>query len=106
MIRNMLELSTAHIPNGIRHCRNSVRGRLRTLRMTEHDYGFVVFVSACWSITDHGNEWSCTGEDLREALEGVAGWLVPIYTHAIKHGCGIINFDADGPIVEEFKTYE
>lgn len=98
MIQNMLELSTAHIPVTNRF---ELGIEIGPFRVEKHDYGYIVFVSAAWQ-----HDGTVTPEDMEVAMEGVAEWLVPIYTHAIKHGCGIINFDADGPIVEEFKTYE
>ena len=83
-IRNMLDLSTAHMPGPKPYFTN--------LRVVEHEYGFVVFVA---------DGWLKTGDAL-----GPARWLVPIMEKAVKHDCMVIVFDRDAGTDDDLKTYD
>lgn len=84
MIRNMLDLSTGHIP--LQH------PNFGCYRYEPHQYGWIVFV-------DPNPEYL---EDLGDSRE--TQWLEPIMSYAIKNNCILINFDQDADY-GNFKTF-
>jgi hypothetical protein len=74
----MLDLSTAHMPNGSPEWGGE--------RVVEHEYGWTCFLS---------------GADSTEVE-----WLRPIWEVAARHNCILINFDRDGDVQPYFHTYD
>jgi hypothetical protein len=58
-------------------------------RVVEHEYGYIVFV---------------TGE-IGE-MPDVPGWLVEAMVLAVRSGCMLINYDADGDVEDGLATWE
>lgn len=83
-IERALVLSTRHMPSS----EPMWGSRSGSVRVSEHEYGFIVFVS-----DDVGN------------INYVPEWLRPIYTKAQASSCTMINFDSDANELEEFKAY-
>lgn len=78
MIEKSFTISTAHAP--------SEHPDFGSLRVTEHEYGWIVFVAA--SPTDDTPEW-----------------LRSIVDVALLSECTLINFDRDVHEDERFKSY-
>ena len=83
-VQHMLDLSTAHMPE--------THPDFGGLRVTHHEYGFVVFVSPDEEEGDH------------ESAQ-VPEWLQPIHKEAVALGCILVNFDRDAEQVERFQTW-
>ena len=81
-IRNMLDLSTAHMP--------SEEPDFGGHRVTKHEYGFIVFVPGSDVLWDRGTPQ----------------WLHPCMKRAQEEGCILINFDRDAGIVDGLPCWE
>lgn len=79
-IEKSLALSTAHAP--------SSRPDFGNMRVAEHKYGWIVFVTK----PDPGIYYGA--------------WLNPILELALKENCTLINFDADADEVDGLKVYD
>jgi hypothetical protein len=75
---NMFDISTAHSPSGL------LLPEMGGMRFEEHEYGFIVFVTE---------------------PEESPHWIREIMQEAVKQKCILINFDADGEIVDGLPTY-
>jgi len=77
--QSMIDVSTGHMPGP--------EPDFGKLRMQEHEYGWMVFVTA-------------------EPEEGhVPEWLQPIYELALQHECICINFDRDAAAFNQFPSW-
>lgn len=85
-IAAMLDLNVWHVP--------SEAPDFGECRVVEHEYGWVVFISG--SLSDKQDEFE----------EEVPEWLRPAYRRALEHDCILINFDSDGPTVDNLPTWE
>ena len=96
MIETMLDLSSAHIPPPKQEQLLALP-EFGSCRWSIHKYGWIVFVCAVEAAVE------TPGIFIPE--DGTPEWLIPIMNKAIEHKCMLINFDQDGPVVEEFQTY-
>lgn len=78
-LEHSITLSTSHVP--------SSDPDFGDIRVTEHDFGWIVFVSKFY------------------VHENVPSWLRPILRAALDNGCTIVNFDRDAGQVEGFAIY-
>lgn len=79
-VKNMLDLSTAHMPGQ--------DAKFGELRVVKHEFGWIVFV----------------GQD--ESLLDEPRWIIPIMDFAREHECILVNFDQDADVVDGLPTWE
>jgi hypothetical protein len=94
-IEKYLDLSTAHLTD---EDRKILEGPYPFgdygPRLAVHEYGWICYLG----------EDGQFGEDADQA--GMSQHFVNIVRYAIGHGCSLINFDQDGPEIEELPTFE
>lgn len=74
-LRRMLDLSTECMPEDVRSAGFTAKRWWGSLRVVDHDFGFVVFV---------------------DPLEkDIPDWFRPIQAEAVKQDCLVVNFDRD-----------
>lgn len=99
-IMNVLDLSTAHL--------NTKDSRLLTdacdyiddhsrcpVRVATHQHGWILFLGDSTALDDKGRGYRDRSKEM-----GYSDVFVAVLDYAYQHDCQLVNFDADGDVVD------